>query len=401
MSNNGITPDPNGSVIAPKVRAISDELNAQFLERGDLVRCTLLGIFSDSSIFVLGPPGTGKSYFCDRVASRIKGARYFGIQLNPQLPPEDLFGPLDLTELKQGNRVRDITGYAGDAHVLNFDEIGKAGPAVTNLMLELINEHRMKQGGHYIDTPTLITLAASNELLDMESGMGAAWDRFILRLEAKPMVQRQNFIELITTGAPAPKNPTQITLKEVEAARKEVIDINLPQSIAERIAELRDGLFEDGIQPSDRRMMKLVHVCKAAAWLEGRDSVDEDDLAVMRFGLWDEVEQRKAVEGRVLSLTSKFTAAAVEHDTAMDEFEQQLNEVGNLDRGARANVGTELNLKAEDVSTALADLLEEAKREGRSTQRIDEALDRARSIRARILVECLGVGSEAARKAVS
>ena len=75
----------------------------------------------------------------------------------------------------------------------------KAGPAIQNTLLTVMNEKLFRNGSHEIQLPLKLLVAASNELPAQGEGLEALWDRFIIRLECRNIPNDQLFLKMLTT----------------------------------------------------------------------------------------------------------------------------------------------------------------------------------------------------------
>ena len=377
-----------------KFQQIHNELATEFFERREHIEVIGIGLLSGHNVYLLGDPGTAKSLLVRKYAKRVTAANYWETLLDRQLPLEAIFGPVDLLALRNGDYHRKTNGKAPEAHFLFFDEVGKAGPAVLNPLLTLLNEGIYHNNSKPMDCNIRVAVGASNEELEPE--LAAMWDRWLLRMIVNSIQEPTNFASLITSGPKATQNPTTVTLTEVDAAREEVADITVPPGIADKVIELKTELQAEQVDPSDRRWRQAMDVVRAAAWLNGRPIVEDDDLAVLRHVLWDVVEQIPKVEKLVLKHSSEFAAAAIGLDRELDEVDAKLTAHKGRSLAERSGYGSEAQVILANVLSKVSDMGEKARRQGRSTTKLDEVEGRVRHLRKRVFIECMDVPADRA-----
>ena len=285
--------------------AVRADLQAALLERDEVIDAMLGALVARQHVLLLGPPGTGKSYLanllCQAVAGQGQGA-YFQWLLSKFSTPEELFGPVSVAGLQADRFERVGKGKLQEAKVAFVDEIWKANSAILNSLLTIINERLYHDG---TKGPVLVPLeqlvGASNEL-PQDEGLGALYDRFLVRLWVRPLKQGDAFKALLRGGLQS--NVSTLHDGDLDTIRAESEQVKLDDHILDLLVQVRTELVDKGIRVSDRRWVAVVHYLQATAWMAGDQTVTDDHLEHLIDCCWDEPEQRAEVKRAVLRIAN-------------------------------------------------------------------------------------------------
>lgn len=292
-------------------------------ERDEAISLALLTALGGESIFLLGLPGVGKSMIARRLKMAFKDATSFEYLMSRFSTPDEIFGPVSISKLKDSDTFeRVIDGYLPTADVVFLDEIWKAGPAIQNSLLTVLNEKIFRNGKQDLKLPLKAVISASNELPAEGEGLEALWDRFIVRYVVKPIENKTNFLSLVIDQPEECEVPEelQFSADELREIKAEAMNVKVPIEVSELVFSIRKLLIEekkkqednvdvnncDLVDPpyvSDRRWKKIVGLLRVSAYLNGRDAVDLSDCLILNHMLWDKDEQ-------ILSVT-KLVALAI------------------------------------------------------------------------------------------
>ncbi len=375
--------------IRTKIADLAKGLQDGFLERSELVQGVMAGILSRQHCFILGPAGTAKSRLCRTVAGAISGVKYFETLLTKFTTPDEVFGPISLKRLEEDRYERITAGKLPDVHIAFIDEIWKASSAILNALLGIANEREFQNGnGRPAAVPLETILGASNELPESEE-LNAMYDRFMLRFVVNYVAEDGNFKTMLR-ASPLPARLVTVTYQELKEAQAEVMAMPVPDAIYDGLLTIRKKLREEGIIPSDRRFCQSIGILQAAAYLNGRQAVSEEDLAILQHVLWQQPEHIPVVKKVVLEHVNPFEGQALElFDQAAEVHKNTLSEA---DPQKKCQLGVEANIKFKKILKDLKNLVEKTVGQGKGSQRIEEYKARVERLNAEVLKECLGLG---------
>lgn len=298
------------STVQKKFVALRADLRRAFVDRGAASDGLLLGALTGENVILVGPPGTAKSALARVLCSAITGGRFFGVLVGKTTAPEDVFGPIDLSELKVGRYVRKVDRYLPAAHVAHVDEVFRASSAILDSMLTVINEHVFADDGGERPVPLRLLVGTTNSVPE-DGELAAFYDRFALRFyvgRVGKRADRRRLLDLVGE----PKIAATVTLDELDAAVLEVAAVEVPDSWIEQLLDVWAALGAAGFDLSERKARRVIRLARARAYLAGRSAVVADDLAVLADVIWHTPEQRAEVLRVVLEAGSPLYAQALE-----------------------------------------------------------------------------------------
>lgn len=279
---------------------VIEPLSARFAGREELIELIALALSASENLLIVGPPGTAKSRVVSELASRITG-RYFEYLLTRFTEPSEVFGPVDLKELREGRMVTRTEGMLPEAEIAFLDEVFHAGSAILNSLLGIINDGVFRRGIEVRRTGLISIIGATNRIPE-DPALRALEDRFTLRVEVRSM-EPEHIPELLERGWSLEGERLRKAegtvrsrfgtehLRRIHAALA-AVDL---RPVRERIAKSVRRIRAAGVFLSDRRAVKLQALVAASAALCGRSEALPSDLWPVRY-LWEAPEDASLLE---------------------------------------------------------------------------------------------------------
>lgn len=304
-------------------------LESSLVGRNQEIRLILLAALAKHHSLLIGKPGTAKSLLAERLKDVLDLSawsngepRYFQLLMMRFTKPDEIFGPLDVSQLLDSKYHRLTTGYLPGAQLAFLDEIFKANSAILNSLLMILNERRFNNGSVVEgDLPLISVVGASNELPRQNSAdsssdaLTALYDRFLVRQWVDNLPKSQaphlfraylptgfdpNLVALVPPAEYVAPRIDRISSVEIDQAKKEAKHVLIPLPVLHMLLTLRVSFHELGIQTvsskgssddshsskpvfyvSDRRWKWIIEFLQIAAWYDNRQHVSFDDLALL------------------------------------------------------------------------------------------------------------------------
>ena len=318
-----------------RFKQLLGEMNRGIYEKETEISLSLLAALAGESIILLGPPGVAKSMVARQLKTAFRDAQSFEYLMSRFSTPDEIFGPVSIQKLKTSDTYeRAVEGYLPTADVVFLDEIWKAGPAIQNTLLTVINEKIFRNGNREMHLPLKLLVAASNELPAKGEGLEALWDRFVIRIESRPIKLEKNFRAMLLESHAdfadnADFSDLKITAEEYAEWAEKICKIGVKEVVLDAISAIRKSLRavnvdeaaeRRNIYVSDRRWKNIVRLLRTSAFMQDREEVDICDLLPIYHCLWQEPEERDAIRNIVIhALFSPFADKLVEMKNALAE----------------------------------------------------------------------------------
>ena len=275
-----------------KFKQLQAYLDTQVLGQSNLTHNILIALLANGHLLVEGPPGLAKTRAVNALAQGLEGD-FHRVQFTPDLLPADLTG----TDIYRPETGEFVFQKGPLFHNLVLaDEINRAPAKVQSALLEAMAERQITVGNKTYPLSELFLVMATQNPIEQEGTYPlpeAQLDRFLMHLEIDyPGAQTElEILKLTRSEALDEKQQEAVAIPQTEifAARKELLQIHLAESlerylveliIATRSPEKYDANLASWIEfgASPRATIALDKCARAHAWLMGRDFVGPDNI---------------------------------------------------------------------------------------------------------------------------
>ncbi|MBI2297922.1 MAG: MoxR family ATPase [Armatimonadetes bacterium] len=298
-----------------------------FVGKDDLVELMALCTVAQEPLLLVGRPGTAKSDLVVKFAEALglEDGDYFEYMLTKFTEPNEIIGPIDINQLREGSYIRRVDGKLPTARIVFLDEIFKSNSAILNTLLTILNERKFYQDGKPVPVKLIMLFAATNTVARYEE-MDALRDRFIFKAESGE-VRAQRFEELVQQGvtnemyrsfnqrpwAGLANLDDFLTVKRYldylfsgvarggsgENAVQADMTRYFPPPVFDLFRRILAGLeAEELAEISDRKVIKLYRLLRTRAFLAHGGEVRVEDLRLLRY-LGEDEEKFALVRERV------------------------------------------------------------------------------------------------------
>lgn len=275
------------------------EFGQVLVERDREIYLGLIAVVAREHLFMLGPPGTGKTALASMLGRAVPGG-FFEILLSKFTEPSEVFGPLSVKGLMERDEYRRSTaGYMPDCRLVMLDEVWKASSAILNNLLTILNERVFDNGGVREVTRVGTVFGASNEM-PADDSLAAIYDRFMLRCEVAPVSDSMKLLNI--TKGDIPQISEEYLLQMQQAADA----VQVSSDVHRALVFIRDTLRGQGIVISDRRFLRSVGLVRASAAIAHRSIAAPQDLKILAYCFWVTPDQAPAVKLVVEDVVNQF-----------------------------------------------------------------------------------------------
>ncbi|HRI66678.1 MAG TPA: AAA family ATPase [Polyangium sp.] len=293
-----------------RLRQLATTLERQFLGKDEIIRLLMISVVAGEHCVLLGPPGTAKSALIRSLAELMQ-AQYFEYLLTRFTEPNEIFGPVDIVAFREGTYRRNTQGMLPESEIVFLDEVFKANSAILNALLTLLNERKFTSGGKVMRCPLISVFAASNEVPGDET-LNAIFDRFLLRVHSDNL-DAYHFSELLQRGIQHEIRQMSGSAAQPLLTARELADLgksfggrmNFSDNFLSAYKGIVFQIRAEGISLSDRRVVKMLKLFAASAYLDGRSTTDASDFFVLKH-IWNNQDQAAILEGIVQPVLEAF-----------------------------------------------------------------------------------------------
>ena len=319
-------------LLVEQLKRVAGHLKTTFVGKDDIIDLMCLCLVGRENLFLLGPPGTAKSALVRALAQRLQG-KTFEYLLTRFTEPNELFGPFDIRQLREGNLLTNTDGMLPEAHLVFLDELLNANSAILNSLLTVLNERVFRRGRETRALPALLMVGASNHLPE-DDALQALFDRFLVRVHCD-YVAPNALADVLEAGwnleRPSPEEAPNIAAEDILRLQAALPLVDL-RPVRPLYTDLIRRLRLAGVAVSDRRAVKLQRLLAASALLCQRTTVIASDMWVLRY-IWDTDEQREVV-GSIVDAVVHADDQPAQHPRAAGhdapDADALLREIGTL-----------------------------------------------------------------------
>lgn len=321
-----------------RIQNLLKQLCVNLYEREEVMALTLLSAIAGESIFLLGKPGVAKSLIARKLKYAFKDAKSFEYLMNRFSTPDEIFGPVSISKLKDHDKYERITeNYLPKSDIVFLDEIWKASLMIQNTFLMVFDT---KEESSSVIIATSITHSPIHYTLKPD--YSNLIDRFILTLMVEELSDKDNFLKMIAEDVnlnlDTVNSDLKISSEDYKNWQESIKKVAIPKEVFDVILYIKTSIDKQNekkskeseeIYISDRRWKKAIKILKTSAFLNGRSEVDLMDCFLLKHILWDIPEQIEFFEELIATAVKEYgykeQVNLSEYEKLISNYEEEIN----------------------------------------------------------------------------
>ena len=274
-------------MIQPTALAVIDQVRRAVVGKDAVVCKTLMAILARGHILLEDNPGVGKTTLA-LAFSKAMSLSYRRVQFTPEVTPADVVG------FTMYDNAAGQFRYRAGAALCNLflaDELNRTSAKTQSALLEAMEEGQVTVDGVSYRLPQPFTVIATQNPVGSAGTQllpESQLDRFMVRLSLGYPALEQEMEILRQTEGPRPVDSLSpvVSLEQVRQMQAQVSDVHVADDLYRYVASLTAAtrthpLVRLGASP--RAGAALVRICRASAWMAGRDYVIPQDVKLLFF----------------------------------------------------------------------------------------------------------------------
>ena len=184
-----------------KYESLKNEIGKIIVGQDEIVKQTLISIFSQGHVLLVGVPGLAKTLLVNTIG-QVLGLSYNRIQFTPDLMPSDIIGTEILDETRHFKFIKGPVF----SNIILADEINRTPPKTQSALLEAMQEKEVTVAGHTYKLDAPFFVLATQNPIEQEGTYPlpeAQLDRFMfnLILDYPSFSEELDIVKRTTIGA--------------------------------------------------------------------------------------------------------------------------------------------------------------------------------------------------------